>query len=58
LSQLHELGVLDCHEVGRNKMAFESFFELVPNDLNISRKGGSMMIPLNACSSLQLMTDI
>jgi hypothetical protein len=48
LSQLHELGVLDGHEAWRNKMTFESFFELVPNDLNISGKGGSMMIPLDA----------
>jgi hypothetical protein len=42
----------------RNEMAFESFFELVPNDLNISEKGGPMMIPLDAYRSLQLMTSI
>jgi hypothetical protein len=33
-------------------MAFESFLELVPNNLNISRKSGLMMVPPHACRSL------
>jgi hypothetical protein len=50
--------MLDCHKARRNKMSFESFLELVPNDLNISGKGGSTMIPPDAYKSLQLMTSI
>jgi hypothetical protein len=50
--------MLDCHKARMNKMSLESFLELVPNDLNISRKGGSMMVPPDACMPLQLMTSI
>jgi hypothetical protein len=39
-------------------MSLKGFIELVPNDLNISREGGPMMVPPDACRSLELMTSI
>jgi hypothetical protein len=52
LSQLHELGMLDCHKTRRNKIYPESFLELVPNNLDVCREGGPMMVPPDACRSL------
>jgi hypothetical protein len=39
-------------------MSLECFFELVPNDLDIGRESGPMMVPLDAYRSLQLVTSI
>jgi hypothetical protein len=50
--------MLDYHKAGRNKISLESFFELVPNNLNIYREGGPMMVPPNTCRPLQLMPSI
>jgi hypothetical protein len=58
LSQLHELGMLNCHKARRNKMSLESLRELVPNNLNICREGGPMMVPPYTCGSLQLMSPL
>jgi hypothetical protein len=55
LSQLNKLNMLDFHSTRRNVVTPESSFELVPNDLNISREGILMMIPPDTCSSLQLV---
>jgi hypothetical protein len=39
-------------------MSLETFLELVPNNLNICREGGPMMVPPDTCKSLQLMSSI
>jgi hypothetical protein len=44
--------MLDSHKAKRNKMSLESFLELVPNNLNIGREGGPMMVPPDTCRSL------
>jgi hypothetical protein len=50
--------MLDYHKARRTIMPPESLLELIPNNLDICREGGSGMIPPNTRGSMQLMSSI
>ena len=50
--------MLNGHETRRNKVSPKSCLELVPNYLNVSREGGPVMGPLDACRALELVSCI
>jgi hypothetical protein len=52
LSELHELGVLDCLETRRNVMSVKCFLELIPNYLIILKLSAPIMMPPNTCRPL------